>query len=117
MDATAREVDLLQRAGLVATARGADSRFACTSHRWPGVEITVAVDPARVDAFVDGAARDVADLWPSRDTEDGALSLLAIHLESELAKAEVPPAHVELSGRARWVLRPRDADGGGGPGR
>ncbi|PYG01545.1 hypothetical protein SAMN05216184_1013 [Georgenia satyanarayanai] len=117
MDATSRERDLLERAGLVVTAHRADVRFTCTVDRWPGVELTAAVDPRHVDAFVAGAATDVADLWPSRDTGDGAISLLATHLEAELAKADVPPGHVALSSRGTWLLGPRDADGGGPPGR
>jgi len=117
VDAAARERDLLDRAGLVVTARRADVRFTCTFGRWPGVELTVAVDPRHVDAFVGRAATDVADLWPSRDTEDGALSLLAIHLESQLLTADGPPPHVWLSGDARWLMRSRNADGGGPAGR
>ncbi|WP_454086031.1 hypothetical protein [Georgenia sp. Marseille-Q6866] len=110
MDATDRERDLLERAGLEVTAHRGDVRFTCTFGRWPGGELTVAVDPRHVDAVVAGAATDVADLWPSRGTEDGALSLLAIHLESQLLTAAAPPARVWLDAGGRWVLR--DADGG-----
>lgn len=117
MDATSREQDLLGRAGLAVTAHRGGVRFTCTSPRWPGHELTVAVDPAHVDAVVAGAATDVADLWPSRDTEDGALSLLAVHLESALDTAEEPPEHAWLTGDGRWVLRARDTDGGGPAGR
>lgn len=117
MDAASREQNLLERAGLVVAAHRGDVRFACTSPRWRGHELTVAVDPAHVDAVVAGAATDVADLWPSRDTEDGALSLLAVHLESELAKVDEPPERAWLTGDGQWVLRPRDADGGGPAGR
>lgn len=109
MDATPREADLLRRADLTVAHR-ADVRFTCTSGRWPGSQITVAVDPAHVDAFVGRAAADVEALWPSRDTEDGALSLLAIHLESQLLTADAAPAHVWLDPGGRWVLR--DAAGG-----
>jgi hypothetical protein len=101
--------EIAARAGLVVDGHTGSERLVCSyPARWPGVTFTVAAAANLLAGALEAAAADVADLWPGRAADDGALSLLAIGLQGVLDVRRAPASAVVLTPSGTWVTEPPD---------
>lgn len=101
-------VHVAERAELRVVGRGEGDELLCVyDGRWPDQVFSVAAGEPDLVVWLDAAGRDVDDLWPGRDRVDGAISLVAISLQSALDAREVVPLSVRLS-HSRWLAEPEE---------
>lgn len=83
--------------------------------RWPHrtFEVTIDDDESLVRAL-NRAASDVEDLWPGRDREEGALTLLSTSLRAALDSRQTAPRTVTFDGSGLWVTTPQEETPGSG---